>query len=85
MAQGIDVLQMLCPNVEYTICEDDYDSIIWNSGEPAITKKQYIDGFAQYDVWKAEQDAMQAAAKSSAKAKLAALGLTLEDLQALGL
>ena len=85
MAQGIDVLQMLCPNVEYTLCEDDYDSIIWNSGEPAITKKEFENGFAQFDTWKAEQDSAQRAAKASAQAKLAALGLTVEDLQALGL
>jgi len=42
-------------------------------------------GFAQYDAWKAEQDAEQIAAKAAAQAKLAALGLTVEDLQALGL
>jgi hypothetical protein len=85
MAQGNDVLQMLCPNVEYTICEDDYDSIIWNSGKAAITKKQFEDGFAKFDAWKAKQDATQATAKAAAQAKLAALGLTVEDLTALGL
>ena len=38
-----------------------------------------------YAAQKAEQDAAQVAAKATAQAKLAALGLTVEDLQALGL
>jgi hypothetical protein len=80
MAQGIDVLQMLCPNVEYTITEDNYDSIIWNSGKPAITKKQFEDGFAQFDAWKAEQDAAKAQAKA---ALLERLGLTQEEFNTL--
>lgn len=47
--------------------------------------------FAQYQIDKAEAEARQAeaeakaAAKAAAQAKLAALGLSIEDLQALGL
>jgi len=85
MAKGSDVLIMLCPNVEYTIYGDDYDSIIWHKGTAAITKAKFEAGFAQYDAWKAQQDAVEIAAKESAQSKLAALGLTVEDLQALGL
>jgi hypothetical protein len=86
MAQSWQVLKMLCPGVEYTINdENDFDSIVWNSETPAITKAQFEAGFAQYDAWKAEQDAQEAAAKASAEAKLQALGLTSDDLKALGL
>ena len=85
MATGTDVLTMLCPDSEWTIYGDDYKSIIWHNDKIAITKKQFEDGFAQFDAWKAQQDAAQIAAKAAAQAKLSALGLTVEDLQALGL
>ena len=60
------------------------DSIEWIKGE-RITKSEYEAGFAKYDAWKAEQEAEQAAAKLNAEAKLEALGLTADDLKALGL
>jgi hypothetical protein len=85
MATGGKVLEMLCPDAGWTIYGDEYDSIVWESGTPAITKKQFTDGFAQYDAYKAAQDAAKVSAKETAQAKLAALGLTVEDLQALGL
>ena len=84
MAKSGEVLQMLIPNGGYVAVGQTYEGIEFLECEP-ITKKQWQDGFAQYDAWKAEQDAAQVAAKSAAQAKLAALGLTFEDLQALGL
>ena len=56
-----------------------------------VTRIMNDDEFAQYQIDKAEAQARtaaaetQAAAKEAAQAKLAALGLTVEDLQALGL
>ena len=85
MARAGEVLQMLCPGIEYTAYGDIYEDIVWNSGTPAITKAQYEAGFAQYDAWKAEQDAAQAKINAATQAKLKALGLTVEDLQAIGL
>ncbi len=85
MAIGGEVLTMLCPDAKWTIYGDDYDSIIWHNGEPAITKQQFEAGFCQYDAWKAEQDAQAVAKKAAAEAKLAALGLDTDDLKALGL
>jgi hypothetical protein len=84
MATGGDVLAMICPEKEWVVYGDDYDSIQWIKGEP-ITKAQFEAGFAQYDAWKAEQDAQMAADKAGATAKLGALGLTADDLKALGL
>ena len=84
MVTGGDVLSMLCPEKEWVIYGDDFDSIQWIKGEP-ITKAEFEAGFAQYDAWKAEQDAKVAADKEAAQAKLAALGLTADDLKALGL
>jgi hypothetical protein len=85
MATGGEVLEMLCPEIQYTIYADDYDSINWFEKSAPITKAQFEAGFAQYDAWKAEQDAKVEADKASAQAKLAALGLTADDLKALGL
>jgi hypothetical protein len=73
MAIGADVLQMLIPTGGWVIYGDDFDSIIYDDGVKPITKKQYEDGFAQYDVWKAEQDATKAAQKA---ALLDRLGIT---------
>jgi len=84
MATGADVLSMLIPTGGWVITGDDFENIQFLEAKP-ITKKQFEDGFAQYNAWKAEQDAAQVAAKLAAQAKLAALGFTVEDLQALGL
>jgi hypothetical protein len=85
MVYGGDVLSLLCPNAEWVAYGVDYDSINWFGKEPAITKAQFEAGFSQYDAWKAEQDTKAEADKASAQAKLAALGLTTDDLKALGL
>ena len=84
MATGAEVLTMLCPNTEWVITENDFDSMQWIKGEQ-ITKEEFEAGFVQYDAWKAEQDAKAEAAKTTAQNKLEALGLTADDLKALGL
>jgi hypothetical protein len=85
MASGVEVLNMLIPTGGWVITGDDFGSIVYDEGIKPITKKQFQDAFDGYDDWKAKQDAAQATNKSLAQAKLAALGLTVEDLQALGL
>jgi len=84
MATAQDVLGMLYPNGGYYIAGNEYEGIQFLDCEP-ITKAQFNAGFATFDAWKAEQDAQMAADKASATAKLAALGLTADDLKALGL
>jgi hypothetical protein len=85
MATGAEVLRFLIPTGGYYISDNDFNTIIYDEGVKPITKAQFEAGFAQYDAWKAEQDIAKAEAKAAAQAKLAALGLTVEDLQALGL
>ena len=75
---------MLIPTGGWVINGNDWDGVQFFEATP-ITKEQFEAGFAQYDAWKAEQDAQTAALKLSAEAKLAALGLTGDDLKALGL
>jgi len=85
MATGAEVLTMLCPLGGWVISADDFNSIIWVDERPRCTEVEFKAGFTQYDTLKAEQDAKKAADKASAQAKLEALGLTADDLQALGL
>lgn len=84
MNKAHEVLEMLIPNGGWAISGEEYEGIQFIECEP-ITKKEFEAGFAKYDAWKAEQDAAQAQAKATAQGKLATLGLTVEDLQALGL
>ena len=84
MATIQDVLGMLIPNGGWVAYGNEYEVIQFLECEP-ITKEQFEAGFAQFDAWKAEQDALEVAAKEAAQAKLAALGLTPDDLKALGL
>ncbi len=84
MATSREVMGFLRPNGGYTQSGYEYEGITFVNCEP-FTKAEYEAAFAQYDAWKAEQEAEQAAAKAAAEAKLEALGLTPEDLAALGL
>ena len=84
MATSAQVLRFLIPNGGYTAMGEEYEGINFVECEP-ITKAQFDAGFAQYDAWKAEQDTQAATGKAAAIAKLAALGLTTDDLKALGL
>ena len=80
-----EVISFLVPGVEYTIYGKEYENIIWHSGEPAITKEEFEAGFQQLAEHRAKEEAEAKAAKAAAEAKLAALGLTADDLKALGL
>ena len=71
----------------------DYPTLTKQSNDEVITldKDEYeqtIDAWADVElakIAKAAEDEAKAEAKSAAQAKLAALGLTVEDLTALGL
>ena len=76
MAKAWEVLSMLCPDAEYTLKGSNYEDISWYKKSAPITKEQYENGFAQYDAWKAEQDADQAQVKT---AILDRLGLTADE------
>jgi len=79
MAKSYQVLEMLIPQGGWVITGEDYEGIEFLECEP-ITKKQFTDGFAQYDAWKAEQDSKKASAKEDL---LNRLGITAEEAQLL--
>ena len=80
MAKGGEVLTMLIPTGGWVITGDEFESIRYDDGVKPLTKKQFENGFAQYDAWKAEQDAAQAAAKATL---LARLGITEDEAKPL--
>ena len=84
----IDYTQILIrkyPDSYWTLNGDDYAGLTWVSDTPKPSKAT-LDGLWEevQDLITAETEA-KAAAKAAAQAKLEALGLTVEDLQALGL
>jgi hypothetical protein len=79
MARGGEVLAMLIPEGGWIISGDDYQGITFLECEP-ITKAQFEAGFAQFDAWKAEQDAKFASDKA---ALLAKLGITADEAKLL--
>jgi len=76
MAKSYEVLQMLCPDTEWSLIGNNYENINWFGQNPPITKEQFEDGFAAYDAWKAEQESEKATAKA---ALLERLGITAEE------
>ena len=79
MASGADVLNMLLPDGGWYIAGDEYEGIEFINCE-SITKKQFTDGFAQYDAWKLNETAAQATAKT---ALLERLGITEDEAKLL--
>jgi hypothetical protein len=84
MATGSEVLAFLIPQGGWVISENDFDSIQFLECQP-ITKQEFEAGFALADAAFAKIEADKEKAKKEAQAKLAALGLTLDDLKAIGL
>jgi hypothetical protein len=83
--KALETLSKLCPEGGWIISGDSFKDITWIDETPLCTKAQFEAGFAQYDSWKAEQEAKAVADKETAQTKLAALGLSADDLKALGL
>jgi hypothetical protein len=79
ITKATEVLKFLCPDVQWSMSNDDFDTITWiNVDKAPITKKQFEDGFAKYDAWKAKQDADKAAER---QAILDRIGLTADELK----
>lgn len=82
MATATEVLQMLRPEGGWIMHDNDYNKIQWLECDP-VSRADFDAGFAQYDEWKANKEAEKIAAKAAAEAKLAALGITADDIKAL--
>jgi len=84
MASNIDVLMFLRPDGGYSQSGQDYEGITFIDCEP-FTEQEYAAAFAQVDTAKAEAQADKETKRAAALTKLSALGLTTDDLKALGL
>ena len=79
-------IQKLKPTAEFSYVDNDYSTIKWDVLEgDAPTQTEIDDAIEQVKADEINEAQTRAAAKAAAQAKLAALGLTVEDLQALGL
>ncbi len=79
-------IQKLKPDSEYKFNEQDYSSIEWIKLEgKAPTQAEINAAIEQVKADEAQAEIDKAAKKTAAQAKLAAVGLTADDLAALGL
>jgi hypothetical protein len=81
-----EAIWKLCPNSEFSFDEQDYSTVKWDKIEGNPPTLAEID--AAIEQVKADEITAKAKAvadKATAEAKLAALGLTADDLKALGL
>ena len=83
----VDALVKLMPGAEFTISDLDLNTLqILNPNNNEIpTQAQINAAIEQIKTDEAQAELDKAAAKATAQAKLAALGLTADDLAALGL
>ena len=79
MATGAEVLSMLIPSGGWVIAGNDFKDIQFIEASP-ITEKEFKDGFAKYDAFKADEQSKQAFAKALLLEKL---GITDEEAKLL--
>jgi len=75
----------LCPNKEWTLSGDNYADLVWLSDGNPPTLAEVTAEITALPIKKASVEAAVELAKEAAQAKLAAIGLTIDDLKALGL
>jgi hypothetical protein len=82
----VEAIRNLKPTSEFVITEADYSTIQWHilDGDAPTQEEIYI-AIEQVKTNELQTIANAEAAKAAAEAKLAALGLTADDLKALGL
>jgi len=86
MTYLVKAIRRLKPEAEFSFTENDYATIKWDVLDGnAPTQAEINAAIELVKADEANEQATRDAAKASAKAKLEALGLTLDDLAALGL
>ena len=79
-------IKLLKPTAEFSYSDNDYSTIKWDILEGEAPTQEEIDiAIEEVKAIEANEAEAKAQSKAAAQAKLAALGLTTEDLQALGL
>lgn len=75
------VLATNYPDAEYMLVGDDYDGLTWLSDTPKPTQQELDDAWPAVQQAQADAIAANAASKQSAIDKLAALGLTVDEIR----
>ena len=83
--QIIEALSNLCPDEVWTFSGDDYNDIVWLTDGQKPTLEEVKKEIAAIPNRLKSAEEAKAKAKLAAEGKLAALGLTTDDLRALGL
>jgi hypothetical protein len=79
-------IKKLKPTAEFSFTDNDYSTIKWDVLDGDAPTQAEIDAaIEQVKADEAQVEIDKAAAKAAAEAKLEALGLTTDDLKALGL
>jgi hypothetical protein len=86
MSYLVKAIRKLKPTAQFSFIDNDYSTIKWDvlDGE-APTQTEIDAAIEQVKADEAQAEIDKATAKAQAEAKLAALGLTADDLKALGL
>jgi hypothetical protein len=79
MATVIEALKKLRPNCEVVVSDNDYSTAVWHNVEGNPPTNAEVNKMIE-QLQKEELEA-----KANAEAKFAALGLTIDDLKALGI
>lgn len=81
---NLKAIQSLRPNAEFIMTDDDPQTIIWHTeGITTPTLEEINAEIKRLEDEEAARVTSKAAAKESAQAKLAAIGLTPEEISAL--
>jgi hypothetical protein len=77
-------LSALRPGAEYTMTNEDLSTVVWNSLDVTTPTEAEVNAkIAELETADAQAIINKAAAKATAEAKLAALGLTADEVAAL--
>jgi hypothetical protein len=79
----VNAILQIRPNAEFVLRGDEIEWLDENQTEP--TDKEIADGLIAYQATQKAEAEAKAQTKIAAEGKLAALGLTTDDLRALGL
>lgn len=84
MITTAEAVVSLRPNVEWTMNGDDVENIIWHTPNVQPLTKAEVDAeVARLEAEAVAEVERKAAAKESAVAKLAALGLSVDEVEAI--
>jgi hypothetical protein len=82
--KNFDVIRLMYPDAAFSMVDDDISTIAWRTEGITTPTQEEIDAkIKQVEDEEAAKVAAQAANKESAQAKLAAIGLTPEEIASL--